>query len=228
MGRIFRNIQAQSVTYDAREHSIFIDGELPLGVAVTYEGNGRKAVGNYTVTASFKGDANNYNAITSKEAILTILQVSHDLSGIGFENVTVKYDGNMRFVVIDGELPTNVTVTYEGNGRSDANIYTVTAVFSDPDGEFARKTATLTILRTHAETELQDEARSAQVALDSKNGFDPTFFMNGTQGIILLVICVAVAVITIVDVALAILAAVAVSRRKRERRARNFKTRSRV
>ena len=50
----------------------------------------------------------------------------------------------------------------------------MTAVFSDPDGViFDRMTATLTILRTHVQKEL-DDGSGVEVALDSEKGFDPT------------------------------------------------------
>ncbi len=164
-----------TLTYDGREHSLEVDGSLPSGVTVTYEGNGKMAVGNYTVTAVFEGDAQNYEAIPSIQAVLTILPVSHDLSGISFGDVTVKYDGAAHGITIDGTLPTNVTVTYEGNGQVDPDIYTVTAVFHDPDGDFDRMTAVLIILRTHTQSEPVGESGSGtEVSLISEEGFDPT------------------------------------------------------
>ena len=103
-------------------------------------------------------------------ALLKIVAVRHDLSGVGFGDGTVKYDGNAHSLFIEGTLPANVTVSYEGNGQTDPNIYTVTAVFSDPDGVFVQKTATLTILRVH----LQTNEEKQSVAIDSEEGFDPT------------------------------------------------------
>ncbi len=65
------------VDYDGQAHSITIAGTLPNGVTVAYEGNGMKAVGKYTVTATFKGDAQNYNPIDPMTATLTILSVGN-------------------------------------------------------------------------------------------------------------------------------------------------------
>lgn len=180
-----------SIIYDGKEHSIFIDGNLPFEeVTVIYENNGQTAVGEYTVTAIFTGDAHNYNAITPMTAKLTILRVSHNLSEIAFEDVTIKYDGEAHGIYIVGELPVNVTVAYEGNGQVDPAIYTITAIFSDPDGEFERKTATLTILRTQTQTappaadgsgsdgsvgeDNEGDANIPEVVIDSEDGFDPT------------------------------------------------------
>ncbi len=63
-----------TVPYDGEEHSIEITGNLPNGVSVTYEGNGKKEVGTYTIVATFKGDEQNYNAINSMSATLTIVK----------------------------------------------------------------------------------------------------------------------------------------------------------
>ena len=157
-----------TVDYDGEEHSIYIEGSLPDGVDVTYQNNGRTDVGVHTVTAIFTGDEINYNAIDNKTALLTILRVSHNLNEIGFNDVTVKYDGETHSIYIEGVLPHGVTVDYEGNGQTEPNIYTITAVFSDHIGEFERKTATLTILRLHA------QSADGEVVIDSEDGFDPT------------------------------------------------------
>ncbi len=159
-----------TITYDAQAHSILIDGVLPDGVDVAYDGNGQKAVGEYTVTAIFTGDERNYEDIPSKTATLTILPVSHDLSGIKFEDVTVKYDGGVHSILIVGTLPTNVTVDYEVNGQTEPNIYTVIAIFSDPDGEFERMTATLTILRTQTQTTPKEESGSGGSSSSGSEG----------------------------------------------------------
>lgn len=117
-----------TVYYDAAEHSIYIKGALPSGVEVTYSGNGQKAAGEYTVTANFTGDGKNYDPIPSKQAILKILAISHDLSEVSFEDARVKYDGEAHSIYIEGTLPHGVSVAYEGNGQTDLDVYTVTAL----------------------------------------------------------------------------------------------------
>ena len=61
-----------SVPYNGEEQSLIVSGTLPAGVTVTYEGNGKVNAGEYTVTASFAGDYDNYNAIADMTATLTI------------------------------------------------------------------------------------------------------------------------------------------------------------
>ncbi len=159
--------------YDGQAHSLFITGDLPDGVSVTYEGNAQKDTGEYTVTAVFAGDADNFESIPSMTALLTIYPVSHDLSGISFGDVTVSYDGEAHEIVIRGILPRSVSVSYEGNGQTEAGVYTVTAVFRDLVEEFARQQATLTILRTHASA-TEEGGEEPTVVVDVEGGFDPT------------------------------------------------------
>ena len=61
-----------SLEADGSPKSIYISGDLPAGVSVSYEGNGQTAPGSYTVTAKFTGDAVNYEPIADKTATLTI------------------------------------------------------------------------------------------------------------------------------------------------------------
>ncbi len=84
-------------------------------------------VGEYTVTYSVEGTAN-YNGDT-KTVNVTINKATHDMSGITFVNYTVKYNGETHSLAINGELPNGVTVEYDGNGKVDAGVYTITANF---------------------------------------------------------------------------------------------------
>lgn len=58
--------------HDGNEKSIFVSGELPDGITVTYVGNGMSAAGEYTVTAKFTGDAENYEIVPDMTAKLFI------------------------------------------------------------------------------------------------------------------------------------------------------------
>ena len=62
----------KTVTYNGQAHSIEISGELPIGVSVTYTGNGQTDAGTYTVTANFAVVNSNYNVPTSMTATLKI------------------------------------------------------------------------------------------------------------------------------------------------------------
>lgn len=61
-----------TVKYDGTTHSLFVEGNLPEGLSVSYENNGKTDYGVYTVTAIFTGTTN-YNTIENKSAVLKIL-----------------------------------------------------------------------------------------------------------------------------------------------------------
>ncbi|MBR2789268.1 MAG: metallophosphoesterase, partial [Eggerthellaceae bacterium] len=117
-----------TVTYDGTEHSIFIEGDLPEGVTVSYEGNGQTNAGVYEVTAVFataEGDA----SLPSMTALLTINRASFDMSGVTFEDAKIIMDGEEHSIFIQGDLPEGVSVTYTGNGQSTRGRHPVTATF---------------------------------------------------------------------------------------------------
>ena len=62
----------KTLIYRGIAQSLKIDGTLPLGVRVSYDGSYTEA-GEYTITASFKGDAKNYEPIPDMSAVLTIV-----------------------------------------------------------------------------------------------------------------------------------------------------------
>lgn len=148
----------ETVTYDGKAHSIEITGDLPEGVTVTYEGNSRVDAGTYTVTAKFKGDTENYNAIKSMTAKLVIQKAKIDISGVRFDDYEVEYDGEAKSIIAYN-LPkvinkADVIYSYYKNGKEvneaiDAGTYIVVLDFnlSDNYESVDDLTATLTITR---------------------------------------------------------------------------------
>ena len=59
---------------DGTPKSIFINGELPVGVTVSYEGNDQVQTGEYAVVAHFIGDSANYNPIEDMTATMTLVE----------------------------------------------------------------------------------------------------------------------------------------------------------
>lgn len=135
-------------TYDGNEKTLVISGTLPSGVTVTYTTNTLTNAGSIEVTASFTGDADNYNAIADMTATLTIEKATYDMSGIKFEDVTYTYDGSEKTLVITGNLPDGVTVSYTTNTLTNAGSVEVTASFmgdTDNYNAIADMTATITV-----------------------------------------------------------------------------------
>ena len=121
----------KTFVYDGQPHSLEISGTLPDGVSVEYINNAQTEIGEYEVTAVFKGDVN-YNDIPDMTAKLTIKEI--DISDATIEIVSSGlhvYNGREHTVdirvtdsdgnVISGE---NYTVSYADN--IDAGIATVT------------------------------------------------------------------------------------------------------
>ncbi|MBQ7913762.1 MAG: InlB B-repeat-containing protein, partial [Clostridia bacterium] len=141
-GVVFKD---KSVNYTGEVYSLEATN-LPNGVTVDYENNNQTQAGEYTVTAKFTGDSDNYNAIPDMTAKLTIS--ASDLTGISFNDGEFTYDGTAKSIYITGELPDGVTVSYTNNGKINADSYTVTATFTCTNGNYTNLpelTATLTI-----------------------------------------------------------------------------------
>ncbi len=145
-------LNGKTVTYDGNEQSVLIEGTLPEGLEVSYEGNGVTDVGVYTVTATFTNSNPNYNDVAAMTATITI--VKSDVEGITFSDLTVTYDGEAHSALITGTLPEGVTVAYDVNGFINAGVYTVTATFTDTTGNYndlPDLTATVTINKASLE-----------------------------------------------------------------------------
>ena len=114
-------------TYDGNAHNIFISGELPKGVSVSYTGNGKVDAGTYTVTAHFNGD-DKHQAIPDMTAKLTINKAVYQLSGVKFESKTFTYDGKQHSITATG-IPNGVTASYVDNTRTEVGSNKATVTF---------------------------------------------------------------------------------------------------
>ncbi len=134
----------KSVKYDGTAQSIELEGTLPEGIKnVTYTGNGKTAVGTYTVTASFEVE-NGYEQVAPITATLTIYDsiTVVSLDKVSFKDASFDYDGTAKSITATN-IPTGVEVAYVGNGQTAAGTYTVTATFTTLAGyEFATGTTT--------------------------------------------------------------------------------------
>ena len=81
-------------------------------------------------------------------AVLTIEKATYDMAGVTFEDLTTTYDGAEKSVLLSGELPQGLTVTYQNNAATDAGTYEATASFAGDEQNFHpvdSMTAVLTI-----------------------------------------------------------------------------------
>ncbi len=164
-----------TVTYDGAEHKALIAGTLPTGVSVAYENNTGTNAGTYNAVAKFTGDAN-YNAIPNMNATLTINKATYNMTGITFADVTVIYDGAEHKVVINGTLPTGVTVAYTNNVGTNVGTYNAVAKFTG-DANYnaiADMNAVLTIKTgTMSFDTNKDDDKAEDVIVTAPEGIDP-------------------------------------------------------
>lgn len=121
----------KTVVYDRTKQSVVVEGTLPRGVNVTYRNNEHVDAGTYEATAVFSvDDTVNYAAIDSMKAKLIIEKADYDMSAVHFNGTKVTYDGTEKKIEIQGQLPTGITVSYNGNEGTDAGTYEATATFT--------------------------------------------------------------------------------------------------
>src|SRR5690606_37880286 len=108
-------------------------------------------VGSYLITQGDLSLSDNYE-ITFEEGTLTITRADiGDIEGIVFEDASSEYDGTEHVLALSGELPEEVTVTYEidgeaGNGATDVGTYEVKALIDGGNNyKDTELTATLSI-----------------------------------------------------------------------------------
>ena len=139
----------KTVVYDRTQQSVVVEGTLPRGVNVTYKNNEHVDAGAYEATAFFSvDDTVNYAAIEPMKAKLVIEKADYDMSAVHFNGTKVTYDGTAKKIEIQGQLPTGINVSYEGNEGIDAGTYEATAIFTSNNVNYndpASMTATLII-----------------------------------------------------------------------------------
>ena len=148
---------SRTVTYDGSAHSLAIEGNLPQGIAVVYEGNSQTNAGTYTVTAKFVGSNPNFEQLPDMTATLTIEKRELQIEFVGEQMAA--YTGyaqkplTARATNLCGSDTVAIDITYDG-AVVDAGTYVATAtVASDNYKLTANNTCTFTITRaTHKVT----------------------------------------------------------------------------
>lgn len=120
-------------TYDGKEHTVEVDGNIPANAVVTYiGGNSFLNAGTYDVTAVVSCEG----YVTEKlSTTVKIERAKYDMSGVKFEGKEVVYDGNVHSLAISGTLPEGVSAPiYTINEKTtssatDVGEYKVKATF---------------------------------------------------------------------------------------------------
>ena len=142
---------SRTVTYDGAAHSLAIEGNLPHGIAVVYEGNSQTNAGTYTVTAKFVGSNPNFEQLPDMTATLTIEKRELQIEFVGEQ--TAAYTGyaqkplTARATNLCGSDTVAIDITYDGD-VVDAGTYVATATVDNDNYKLtANNTCTFTITR---------------------------------------------------------------------------------
>ncbi len=130
--------------YDGKEYELLAENTeaLPKGVTVTYANNKHKDVGTYKAVAIFSGEGYVTEILEAEFKI-----VKADISGITFESALVEYKaGTVHEILIKGELPEGVEVSYSLNSAEEVGVYHATAVLYGPNHNNLVLEATLTVV----------------------------------------------------------------------------------
>lgn len=125
----------KEVTYDGKEHNIYIVDELPKEVDIEYENNGQVNAGVYTVTATLSSDSE--NIIIEQETYTATLTITkQDITKVVlFEDGTFEYTGNPNNIYATN-IPEGVEVEYTDNGQIEVGSYRIEARFIDTTGNY--------------------------------------------------------------------------------------------
>ncbi len=93
------------VTWDGNSHSVYVTN-LPDGVSVSYQNNGKVDVGQYQVVASFD-TGNNYLPLDDMIATLLIKELMHKISFIDGDGTTFEIEVGHGKKMFEPPIPTN-------------------------------------------------------------------------------------------------------------------------
>ena len=145
-----------SATYDGSMHQIEVEN-LPDGATVTYSidpttenDNGATEAGIYEITAVVNPPS---TAINCDDVVLTAtLTIEKAILDITLEDATFLRDCTAHSLIISGDLPNGVNVTYTGNEQTETGTHTVTANIDGGNNyEDLTLTATMTIQEVQPE-----------------------------------------------------------------------------
>ena len=122
---------------------------VPEGVGYIVENGAATNAGDYTATATLRpGYAWDDGTTGAKTVDWSIAKATYDMGGVSFDDMEVPYSGQYFELLISGELPEGVAVSYANNRQMEVGVYTATATFSGDAENYEAiddMTATLTI-----------------------------------------------------------------------------------
>lgn len=117
-----------NVVYTGDYIEVNVSGNVSKNAVIVYpNGNKFKDVGEYEVKALVYEEGYAVKELTSS---VIISKGTYDMSDISFCDTSFTYDGNIKYIMVEGVLPNGVSVNYEySNVTLSAGSYEVTAKF---------------------------------------------------------------------------------------------------
>lgn len=123
---------SKTFAYDGEEKSIYIEGELPIGLNVEYVGNNRVDIGEYIVTAHFIDEHGNFENVSDISSTMFISKSEFSYTAY-----------NIKLNILDGyaeygsefkveEVPESIDKDTLGKNRQLVNAYSL-SLFKDGD-----------------------------------------------------------------------------------------------
>ncbi|MCQ2408996.1 MAG: MBG domain-containing protein [Clostridia bacterium] len=140
--------ESASFKYDGQPKSLYVVN-LPEDVMVSYSTANLTEIGEYEITASFTADPMKYGTIADKKATLIIEKGDIDMSGVIFSDMSVRYDGGKKNIVIRN-VPEGVSVFFDKTDLKEVGSYLITASFTADTSKYNEilpMSATLVILK---------------------------------------------------------------------------------
>lgn len=140
---------AMDYPYDGEEHKVVVDEATVAllaskGVSVTYANNAHTDAGTYTALAIFSAEG---CEPVIMEAELKISKNYTYINGITFESALVEYkEGFTHEIVVNGDIPKGVEVTYAFNKAEEPGVYNATVILYGKNYTTEELHATLTVV----------------------------------------------------------------------------------
>ena len=153
--------------YDGNKHMPIASAEIEVVVNVK-EGTDGISAGTHTAVATMKNENKNYKltntevnyTITSKNITELTPEDIKDVLGLSIADKTVTYNGKEQSLVVDGTIPTGVTVEYNNTNKATmAGTYPVVATITGTGNYAGTVTlnATLTINKAAVSIKAEDK-----------------------------------------------------------------------
>ena len=143
-----------------------------LGLAVACGGGGDSSSNGAQQSGNSQTDGNASESEEAKEPI--------EITGVTFEDFSLHYDGEEHELLVSGELPSGVSVSYQNNKGMNAGVYEATATLSGDGYKTKVLKATLEILLTAEDVV---EARQNVLNATTEN-YDFTLDFNGSMEVL--------------------------------------------